>query len=84
VTYRVELTKRARRDLQSIQRPTRTRVEAAIRTLGDDPRPPKAKPLVGRPGWRIRIGDHRVIYEIEDDRLLVLVVRAGHRREVYR
>jgi mRNA interferase RelE/StbE len=59
------------------------RISEAITALGGNPRPPGSKKLVGVDAWRIRIGDWRVIYQIQDDRLIVLVVRVGHRREVY-
>ncbi len=51
--------------------------------LGDDPRPPAAKPLRGRPAWRVRVGDYRIIYTIDDGVLLIVVVTLGHRRDVY-
>jgi len=55
-----------------------------LELLADDPRPPAAKQLVGGAGeWRVRTGDYRVIYEIHDAQVLVLVLRMGHRREVY-
>lgn len=55
-----------------------------IEALGDDPRPHGARKLVGEEtAWRIRAGDYRVIYDVFDDQLMVTVVRAGHRRDVY-
>jgi mRNA interferase RelE/StbE len=59
------------------------RVRAAIALLADDPRPPAARRLRGRPAWRVRVGDYRIIYTIEDAVLLVVVVAVGHRRDVY-
>ena len=59
------------------------RIADAMTRLADQPRPPGCKKLTGIDAWRIRVGDFRVVYEIHDDRLLVLVVRIGHRREVY-
>ena len=55
-----------------------------METLETDPRPRAAKKLVGRNGWRLRVDDYRVIYTIEDDRLLIMIVRVGHRKEIYR
>jgi mRNA interferase RelE/StbE len=61
------------------------RVDARILALAEDPRPPGVVKMQGAEGYfRIRIGDYRVVYAIEDDVLLVLVVRIGHLREVYR
>jgi mRNA interferase RelE/StbE len=53
--------------------------------LAENPRPPKATKLIGRRNrWRVRAGNYRVLYEIDDDVLTVLVIRVAHRREVYR
>ncbi len=60
------------------------RLGARIDALADDPRPPSATKLVGSEYWRVRVGDYRVVYDIHDDELIVLVVRIAHRREVYR
>ena len=56
---------------------------ASIADLANDPRPPGCKKLKGRPGYRIREGNYRVIYEINDKILTVTVVEAGDRKEVY-
>ena len=82
--YAVDTLRSAQKQLAKIDRQDHPRIISAIRSLADDPRPPGSKKLSGRPAWRIRIGPYRVIYEIYDDRLLVLVVTVGHRREVYR
>jgi mRNA interferase RelE/StbE len=84
VSYRVELTAAAARQVRKLPRLARDRVLDAIEDLGDDPRPHGAKKLVGeQTAWRIRIGDYRVIYDVFDSELTVTVVRAAHRREVY-
>jgi len=84
VTYRVEFTAAAARQMKKLPRPARDRVLEAIDGLADTPRPHGAKKLVGeQTAWRIRIGDYRVIYDILDEQLTVTVVRAAHRREVY-
>lgn len=62
----------------------RLRILKAAFRLADDPYPPGAKRLVGKGGLRIRVGDYRIVYEVYDSRLLVLVVQVGHRREIYR
>jgi mRNA interferase RelE/StbE len=85
VPYRVEIGARARRVVERLDPPVRAQVLGAVAALAETPRPPGAKPLRGEPGLlRIRVGDWRVVYTVLDDRLLVLVVRVGHRREVYR
>lgn len=84
MSYRVEFTTAAARQVKKLPRPARDRVLDAIEDLRDDPRPHGAKKLVGeQTAWRIRIGDYRVIYDVFDDELTITVVRAGHRREVY-
>ncbi|HMM83264.1 MAG TPA: type II toxin-antitoxin system RelE/ParE family toxin [Terrimesophilobacter sp.] len=84
MTYSVTIAPAAERQLRKFDPQVRRRVHAAIELLAADPRPPKAIQLVGGAGeWRVRTGDYRIIYEIYDDRLLVLVLRVGHRREIY-
>lgn len=83
--YRVELTPAAVRQLGKLDRAVQLRVRAAIDLLSEDPRPPRATKLVGGDGeWRVRTGDFRIIYQIDDGVLLVLVLALGHRRDVYR
>jgi mRNA interferase RelE/StbE len=84
-TYKIELTAAARRSLNSLPRAIAKRIDAKILGLGQNPRPPDAKKLRDRDGlMRTRVGDYRILYRVEDKRLVVLVVRIGHRREVYR
>nr|WP_281168364.1 type II toxin-antitoxin system RelE/ParE family toxin [Agrococcus lahaulensis] len=59
-------------------------MQAMLELLAEDPRPPAARKLTGRPEWRVRSGDYRVVYAIEDDRLLVVVVTLGRRDVLYR
>lgn len=81
----MELSARAARDLRKLDRPTQARLLTALYLLGDHPRPPGARPLVGHPAYlRVRVGDYRIVYTVEDGVLLVLVLMVGHRREVYR
>ena len=85
MTYRVEVAPAALRQLRKLDPRARRRVQAAIELLADEPRPPGAKKLAGGAGeWRVRTGDFRVVYEIHDQVLVVLVVAVGHRREIYR
>ncbi len=84
--YRIEWTAPAARELRKLERSAQRRIALAVTALGDDPRPPGSKALMGQPAGvlRIRVGDYRVVYEIKDDQVLVTVVRVAHRREVYR
>lgn len=59
------------------------RILARLAGLETNPRPPDVKKLTGRDAWRIRVGDYRVIYEIHDRVLQIIVIAIGHRREVY-
>lgn len=81
--YRVELTAGAAKQLRKLDPQTGRRIRGAIELLAVDPRPPAARQLRGRPGYRVRVGDHRLIYTIDDGVLLILVLRLGHRRDVY-
>jgi mRNA interferase RelE/StbE len=83
VSYRIELRPAAVRALKKLDPQVRTRVQGAITLLAEDPRPPAARPLRGRPGLRVRVGDYWIIYTVADDVLLIVVVTLGHRRDVY-
>ncbi len=83
--YSVLFSPSAERDLTALDKPVQRRVMAKIEALGENPRPAGVTKLQGEAdAWRIRVGDYRVLYIIEDGRLVVLVVKIGHRREVYR
>lgn len=85
MTYRVEVTTAAARQITTIPRLVRDRMLDAIEDLADDPRPHGSKKLVGeKTAWRIRLGDYRIIYDVVDDTPTVTVVRAAHRRDAYR
>jgi mRNA interferase RelE/StbE len=81
--YRIELRPAAVRALRKLDPPIGRRVQGAIALLAQDPRPPAARPLKGRPALRVRVGDYRIIYTVHDDVLLVVVITLGHRRDVY-
>lgn len=85
MTYSVELRPSARRTLRDLLSRDAARIVHVIEGLSGNPRPPGAKKLVGLDHlFRVRVGDYRIVYQIQDDKLLVLVVRIGHRRDVYR
>jgi len=84
VRYHVEVFPAAQRAIRKLPPEGKRRIEGLLAILAEHPRPPAARKLVDRPGWRVRSGDYRLIYLIDDGRLVVVVVRAGHRREVYR
>jgi mRNA interferase RelE/StbE len=84
VTYRIEIAPAARKGLRALPRADLVRVDAAIQALAAEPRPHGCVKLTNQPAWRIRIGTYRVIYEIHDGALVVVVVDVGHRRDIYR
>ena len=84
MTYAIEILRVAQKQLAKIDRARQQQIIDAIRLLADNPRPAGCKKLTGRTAWRIRNGTYRVIYEIHDDRLLVLVVTIGNRKDVSR
>lgn len=82
--YCIEVAPAAVRQLRKLDRVARRRVQAAIELLASEPRPSGAKKLVGGDGeWRVRTGDYRIVYEIHDNVVLVLVIAVGHRRDIY-
>ncbi len=85
MAFAVEFLPSAVRQIESLPRSARRLVVEAIEALAGDPRPRQAKRLSGIPEgvYRLRVGDYRVLYQVRDDRLVVLVVRVADRREAY-
>ena len=84
MSYRIEVRPAALRALRKIHSDDRKRIQGAIALLAQEPRPPGATSLRGRDGIRVRVGDYRIIYTVQDEVLLVVVVSLGHRKEIYR
>jgi mRNA interferase RelE/StbE len=82
--YAIELLPSAARALAKLEPAIRRRIARRIARLAEDPRADAAKLRGGDNVWRLRVGDYRVLYVIEDRRLVVVVVRVAHRREAYR
>ena len=81
--YTLFIKRSAERDLRRLPGAMFQRVDERIQGLREDPRPPGVRKLVGTlEGWRIRVGDYRVIYQIDDDAQTVTIVRVKHRRDV--
>lgn len=83
-SFVVRIEKTPRKFLKTLQNSDKKRIDAALTLLADNPIPPKAKKLSGRDGYRIRVGDYRIIYEIQKNLLVVLVIDIGHHHEIYR
>jgi len=83
--YEVELTARARKQYEALDRPVRDRIRAALGELADDPTPVQVKALAGHDSLlRVRVGAWRVIYRVDYARVLIVVIEIGHRSTVYR
>ena len=83
MVYQVTLSKRAIKALQNINEPYYSNIKEAIYSLAGNPRPQGFKKLKGRKGYRIRVADYRIIYEVFDEILLVDVIDLGHRKDIY-
>jgi mRNA interferase RelE/StbE len=84
MSYRVLILRRAQKELGALPENVFERLVRAIRELAEMQRPPGSRKLSGREGWRIRVGDYRVIYEIDDAARSVTILHVGHRKDVYR
>jgi mRNA interferase RelE/StbE len=82
--YKIELRRRAQRALDKLPETDFQAVVKAIKDLAQTPRPRGIEKVKGTGLWRVRQGDYRVIYAIDDKQQLVTIVRIGHRREIYR
>ena len=83
--YRIELTRTVTKKLDQIKSPAiYGAILKEIQALKFDPRPPGCKKLKGRDGYRIRVGDYRIIYQIKDEILIIIVLDVGHRRDIYK
>lgn len=87
--YTIELTPAAEKTLLKLAKKDRAlmvRIDRALLSLADNPTPPNSKSLVGEVAnlYRLRVGDYRIIYQVDGGKLMVLVVHVGHRKDVYR
>ncbi len=83
-SYSVAIKKAAERELRALPKEDLRRVVDRIRGLAENPRPPGSEKLSGEERYRIRQGDYRIVYAIDDEARIVEIVKIGHRREVYR
>ena len=89
MAYRIELTPAAEKSLAKVAKNNRVllrKIDQVLLSLTDSPVPANSKQLVGEdpPLYRVRVGDYRILYQIEDEVLVILVVHVGHRKDVYR
>lgn len=83
-SYNLRLRQSALKELENLPRRELARVMSRIETLADKPHPPGCEKLSGQERYRVRQGDYRIVYEVDESRQVVTVVKIGHRREVYR
>lgn len=83
-SYKVEFAKSLRKDFRRIPKADAERILKRIQSLANDPRPEDSKKLKNDSALRIRIGNYRLVYEIRETILLVLVLKVGHRKDIYR
>ncbi len=85
MTHRIVLTATAVKERERLNDTVRERIDRAVRSLAETPRPSGVKKLAGsQRDWRIRVGDYRVLYEVDDQQEVVTIWRIAHRRQVYR
>ncbi len=82
--YRIRVKRSVSKDLKKVPKKDIKRILAAIHALAENPRPPQSKKLSGQERYRLRQGNYRILYSIEDEQLVIYVVKVGNRRDVYR
>ena len=82
--YKVELRRNAKKSLDGLQAQERHRITSALLNLEKNPRPKGVEKVRGTELWRIREGDYRLVYHIDDKKRIITIVRIGHRRDIYR
>jgi len=84
MSWDLQIERRAQKALKKISNPYKTNLIQAIDRLSDNPRPDGCKKLKGSESlWRIRVNDYRIVYQIKDEHLLILIIRIGHRKDIY-
>ncbi len=81
--YKLYISRNAQKELSKLDEESYYHIKKSISDLGNNPRPIGSKKLVDRDGWRIRIGNYRVVYEIDDAKNKIIVLHIGHRRDIY-
>ncbi len=84
MTYKLSIRRKAQKQLAKLHANDYKKVKQTILELATNPRPTGSKKLRGRAGWRVRQGNYRIIYEIEDSQLIVTVLEVGDRKDIYK
>lgn len=83
-SFRIEFAASVRKDFRNIPKQDVARILKRIEALAENPRPPDSKKLSGDDAMRIRVGVYRIIYEVRNDLLIILILKVGHRKDAYR
>ncbi len=83
-TYSVQIKKSAQKEIKALPSSDKERILVKIRALAENPRGPDSKKLSGEEKYRVRVGVYRILYEIQDSVLIIMIVRVAHRKDVYR
>lgn len=84
IQFEVELATNALKELKKLERKEQLRISGVLTSLSHNPLPPASAKLKGRDGYRIRVGDYRLIYKVDKTKLIILVIKIGQRADVYR
>ena len=85
MAYRIEIKRSARKEMQTLPRRDQRRIAATIEALAEKPRPTGVRKIIGADDlYRLRVGDYRVVYQICDRKLIVIIIRVAHRKDIYR
>jgi len=84
VKYTVFILPSAQKEIGKLSKPEQIKVFKVLNVLSENPRPANCKKLIGTDAWRVRVGDYRIVYTIEDKVLRIEIVRVAHRKDVYR
>ena len=82
--YRIEIRRSVLKDLDSFPNKDVRRILSSIESLAENPRPPQCRKLSAEDKYRLRVGVYRILYSIEDDKLIVYVVKVAHRKDIYK
>ena len=81
--YSIEIKKSAAKEIEKLPKTVLKRILNKIQSLSTEPRPSGCKKLTADEKYRLRVGDYRILYSIEDDRLVIYIVKVGHRKKIY-
>jgi mRNA interferase RelE/StbE len=84
MSYKIEIGKSVIKELLEIDKKEVIKIKEEVSLLTENPRPVGSKKLINRDGWRIRIGNYQVIYELDDEIKIVRILHIGHRKDIYR